>query len=181
MSKLTLSSLLMILPPAAFAGLALAFWLGMRDGDTVLPSVFINKPAPTIVAQGLPGIPVLTDADLRSGEVVVVNFWASWCPPCRAEHPTLIALVGEGVRVVGINMMDDPENAMAFLAEAGNPFAAIAADPKGRLRIDWGVTAPPETFIVRGDGTIAYKFIGPLVGDEYEPRFRPALDKALAE
>lgn len=172
---------LLILPPVIFGAMALMFWVGMRNGSTTMPSVFIDKPAPAIVAEALPGIPLLTDADLRSGEVTVVNFWASWCPPCRAEHPTLKALTAEGVRVVGVNMIDKPDDALAFLAKDGNPFLAIAADPKGKLRLDWGVTAPPETFIVRGDGTVAYKFIGPLVGDDYLQRFRPELDKALAE
>ena len=175
-----MSRLLMILPPVIFAALAVMFWIGMRNGDNSLQSVFIGKPAPAIVAEALPGVPLLTDADLRTGEVTVVNFWASWCPPCRAEHPTLKALAGEGVRVVGVNMMDKTEDALAFLAKDGNPFLAIAADPKGKLRLDWGVTAPPETFIVRGDGTVVYKFIGPLVGDDYLQRFRPELDKALA-
>ena len=175
-----MSRLLMILPPVIFAALAVMFWIGMRNGDNSLQSVFIGKPAPAIVAEALPGVPLLTDAELRTGEVTVVNFWASWCPPCRAEHPTLKALAGEGVRVVGVNMMDKTEDALAFLAKDGNPFLAIAADPKGKLRLDWGVTAPPETFIVRGDGTVVYKFIGPLVGDDYLQRFRPELDKALA-
>jgi len=170
----------MLLPPLVFVGLAVAFWAGMRDGDTVLPSMFLDRQAPAIVAEGLPGLPPLTDADLRSGKVTLVNFWASWCPPCRAEHPTLVALAAEGIPVFGVNMMDDPDNALSFLVEDGNPFTAIAADPRGRLRIDWGVTAPPETFILRGDGTIAYRFIGPLVGDDYTQRFRPELDKALA-
>lgn len=171
---------LLILPPVIFVALAVMFFIGMRNGDNSLQSVFIGKPAPAIVAEALPGVPMLTDADLRSGEVTVVNFWASWCPPCRAEHPTLMALAGEGVRVVGVNMMDKPEDALAFLAKDGNPFLAIAADPRGKLRLDWGVTAPPETFVVRGDGTVAFKFIGPLVGDDYVQRFRPELEKALA-
>ncbi len=175
-----MSRVLMVLPPLIFAALAVMFWIGMRNGDTALQSVFIDRPAPAIVAEALPGVPLLTDADLRTGAVTVVNFWASWCPPCRAEHPTLKALSGEGVRVVGVNMMDDPDDALGFLAEDGNPFLAIAADPRGKLRLDWGVTAPPETFIVRGDGTVAYKFIGPLVGSDYEQRFRPELEKALA-
>jgi len=169
----------MILPPLLFGLLAVMFWVGMRNGDT-MPSAFLGQPAPAIVAEALPGIPLLTDADLRTGQVTVVNFWASWCPPCRAEHPTLLALSGEGIRVMGVNMMDKPADALAFLEQDGNPFAAIAADPRGKLRLDWGVTAPPETFILRGDGTVAYKFIGPLVGDDYAQRFRPELDKALA-
>ncbi len=172
---------LMFLPPLIFAGMAAMFWLGMQNNSGDLPSVFINKQAPAVARETLPGIPGLTDASLRSGQVSVVNFWASWCPPCRAEHPTLLALSGEGLRVVGVNMRDDAANAIEFLDEDGNPFAAVAFDPKGRMGIDWGVAALPETFILRGDGTIAYKFIGPLVGDDYLQRFRPELDKALAE
>ena len=77
-------------------------------------------------------------------------------------------------------MMDREADAQEFLAEAGNPFAAISVDPKGLMRIDWGVTAPPETFILGADGTVLFRFIGPLVGSDYEQRFRPELEKALS-
>jgi cytochrome c biogenesis protein CcmG/thiol:disulfide interchange protein DsbE len=150
-----------------------------RSDPENLPSVFIDKQAPALNASELPGFPVLTDADLRTGKVTVVNFWASWCPPCRAENGTLKALAAEGIHLVGVNMIDKAADATAFLNSDGNPFAAIAFDPKGSTRMDWGVTAPPETFILRGDGTVAYKFIGPLVGDDYLQRFRPELEKAL--
>lgn len=171
---------LMVAPLIVAAGFfALAFWgMGRQDaGD--LPSVFIDAPAPAVTAETLPGIPGIT-ADLLKGQVTIVNFWASWCPPCRAEHPTLTALAAEGYRVLGVNMMDDAGDALAFLAEAGNPFAAVAFDPRGRTRLDWGVMAPPETFILRADGTVAYRFIGPMVGSDYEQRFRPELAKAAA-
>ncbi len=171
---------LLMLPLVLFFGLAGLFYIGMKRQDPgVLPSVFVDLPAPAVGEGMLPGVPGFTAADLRSGQVTVVNFWASWCPPCRAEHPTLKALSGEGIRVMGVNMMDKPENALAFLEEDGNPFLGVIADPKGRMRMDWGVTAPPETFILRGDGTVAYRFIGPMVGDDYEQRFRPELEKAL--
>jgi len=173
---------LMVLPPVIFAGLAGLFYTGMmRDNPQDMPSVFIDRPAPVVPVTGLPGIPVLTDADLRSGEVTVVNFWASWCPPCRAEHPVLLEMAAKGIRVAGINMMDPEANALAYLADDGNPFFALATDPQGRNRVEWGVTAPPETFIIRGDGSVAFKFIGPLVGSDYERRFVPALEAALAE
>lgn len=176
-----MAKLLMFLPPVVFAGLAALFYVGMqRDDPTSLPSVFIGKQAPVVPTEPLQGYAALTDADLRSGEVTLVNFWASWCPPCRAEHPTLTRLAAEGVRIVGVNMMDDPDNARAFLEEDGNPFLAIGADPKGRFRIEWGVTAPPETFIVNGEGVIVYKFIGPLIGSDLEQRFMPELRKAQA-
>lgn len=162
---------------AAFIGLS---WWGMqRLNPDELPSTAVGQPAPPVTPEALPGYPALT-AELLTGQVTVVNFWASWCPPCRAEHPTLKALAAEGVRVVGVNMLDDAGDATAFLQEQGNPFAAIAFDPRGRTRLDWGVTAPPETFILRADGTVAYRFIGPMVGSDYEQRFRPELDKARA-
>lgn len=177
-----MSRWLMILPPAIFAALAVMFWLGMqRDNPQDLPSVFIDRPAPTLPATGLADIPVLTGDDLRTGEVTVVNFWATWCPPCRAEHPVLLDMARQGIRVAGVNMMDDDAKAGAYLAEEGNPFFAVATDPQGRFRVEWGVTAPPETFIIRGDGTVAFKFIGPLVGSDYENRFKPALAAALAD
>ncbi len=177
-----MSRWLLFLPPLIFLALVTTFWFGMkRDNPGVLPSVFIDRPAPAVPLTGLGDIPVLTDADLRTGKVTVVNFWASWCPPCRAEHPALKAMAADGVRVAGINMMDKDANALAYLVEDGNPFFALATDPQGRNRVEWGVTAPPETFIIRGDGTVAFKFVGPLVGTDYETRFVPALQAALAE
>lgn len=171
---------LMFLPPMLFLLLGAMFYVGMeRKNPEDLPSVFIDKQAPSLNAAELPGFAMAHDADLRRGDVVLVNFWASWCPPCRAENPTLLALKAEGIRIIGVNMMDDADKASAFLTEDGNPFDAIAFDPKGKTRLDWGVTAPPETFIIRGDGSVAYKFIGPMVGSDYEQRFRPELDKAL--
>ncbi len=172
---------LLLIPPILFLGLAVLFYTGMgRDNPNDLPSVFLGKPAPAIEQAALPGIPSPVQADLAQGRVVLVNFWASWCPPCRAEHPTLTALAAEGIPVIGVNMMDREGDALAFLAADGNPFSSIAFDPKGRTRLEWGVTAPPETFIVNGKGEVVYRFIGPLVGDDYSQRFRPELDKALA-
>jgi cytochrome c biogenesis protein CcmG, thiol:disulfide interchange protein DsbE len=172
---------LMILPPVLFAGLAGMFYFGMyREGAGELPSVFVGRSAPVLPTTGLPGIPVLTDADLRTGEVTVLNFWATWCPPCRAEHPVLLEMAANGVRVAGVNMMDDDAKAVAYLAEEGNPFIGVATDPNGRNRVEWGVTAPPETFIIAGDGTVMFRFVGPLVGTDYENRFVPELEKALS-
>lgn len=173
---------LMILPPAIFFGFASLAYYGMqRTNPEEIPSVFIGKTAPAVPSEALGDLPQLTDAMLRDGKVTVVNFWASWCPPCRAEHPVLKKMAADGVRVAGINMMDDPEKAQSYLADDGNPFFAIGADPKGRNRVDWGVTAPPETFIIGGDGTVLFRFVGPLVGTDYETRFVPELEKALAQ
>ncbi|MBM1222373.1 DsbE family thiol:disulfide interchange protein [Ponticoccus sp. SC2-23] len=172
---------LMLIPPVAFAALAGLFFAGMqRDNPDELPSTFVGQQAPPVPDAGLSGTPTLTAEDLRSGEVTVVNFWASWCPPCRVEHPTLHAMNADGIRVAGLNFRDEEDNALSYLADEGNPFFATGYDPTSRRAIDWGVTAPPETFIVGGDGTVLFRFIGPLVGDDYRQRFLPELEKALA-
>lgn len=171
---------LMFLPPALFIALAVMFYVGMqRSNPEEIPSVYVGKQAPSLTGGQLGNFPTASDADLRRGDVVLVNFWASWCPPCRAENPTLLQLQAQGIRIIGVNMLDDPANAQSFLAQDGNPFAAVDFDPKGKTRLDWGVTAPPETFIVLGDGTVAFKFIGPMIGSDYEQRFLPELNKAL--
>ena len=170
---------LIALPPLMFAALALMFYFGLsRHDPNAMPSTFIGQAAPELGQQALGDMPLFTRADLAQGQVVLVNFWASWCPPCRAENPTLMDLAAQGVKIYGVNMMDKPGDALGFLAADGNPFAAMIADPKGAMRLNWGVTAPPETFIIRGDGTVAYRFIGPLVGDDYTQRFLPELAKA---
>lgn len=171
---------LMIAPPLVFAALAALFYFGMqRQNPDDLPSTFIGREAPPLPEGNLEGRASFTNADLRDGQVTVVNFWASWCPPCRAEHPTLHKLADEGIALYGVNFKDETAQANKYLDDDGNPFLGIAFDPKGRTAIDWGVTAPPETFIIGPDGTVLYKFIGPLVGSDYEQRFRPELEKAL--
>ena len=170
---------LLIVPPVIFAALAGLFWGGlMRDNAGELPSQFIGQPAPALPTEAVAGTTQLTPADLSAGEITIVNFWASWCPPCRAEHPTLEALSEQGYRVAGVNFRDQADDASGYLADNGNPFFATGFDPRGRSAIDWGVTAPPETFIVGPDGTVLNRFIGPLIGSDYEQRFLPMLQAA---
>lgn len=171
---------LMLIPPLVFLGLALLFLWGMgREDPDGLPSTFIGREAPNLPETPLADNTLLTDEMLRQPGVKLVNFWASWCPPCRAEHPTLTELSAR-LPVYGVDLKDNEADALRFLAEDGNPFAAIAADPRGRTAIDWGVTAPPETFIIDGDGKILYRHAGPLVREDYTGRFLPELEKALA-
>lgn len=169
---------MLMIPPLVFAGLAAMFMWGMgREGGT--PSAFEGREAPPLPETTLPGKVQLTDAMLREPGVKLVNVWASWCPPCRAEHPTLMDLSRE-LPVYGIDLKDNEADALEFLAEDGDPFAAIATDPRGRGAIDWGVTAPPETFILDGEGRILYRHAGPLIRDDFENRFLPRLREAQA-
>lgn len=174
-------SLLVFLPLILFLGLAALFLIRLYAGDASrLPSALIGKPAPAFDLAAVPGLdrPGLASADLKSGQVTLVNFFASWCLPCRQEQPALMALAKEGQRLVGIAYKDQPPNTRRFLEEDGNPYAAIGADPDGRTGIDFGVYGVPETYVVKGDGTIAHKVVGPLTEDNIKNELLPAIAAA---
>ena len=173
---------LIILPPLIFLGLAFLFILGIkRENPNNLPSVFINKFAPIITVTPLEGFNPVSLYEIKRPNIKLVNFWASWCPPCRAEHPKLLELSEQGVQIIGVNFNDKADNASSYLKESGNPFTSIAFDPSGKTAIDWGVTAPPETFILNGDGVVIFRFAGPLVGSDFKNRFEPVLKDALQD
>ena len=156
---------LALAPIAFFAVLALIFWIGLSRDPSELPSALIGKPAPDMNLPPIAGldVPSFDTASLRQGGVTIVNVWASWCGPCRLEHPLLTELAKRSdIRLVGINYKDEPENARRFLGTLGQPFAAIAADEKGRAAVDWGVYGVPETYVIDGEGLIRYRWIGPL-------------------
>ena len=170
---------LLILPPALLAGFVAFVAAGnLREDRDDLPSARAGQSAPAIQLEEMPGRTLLTDAHIRSGEVTLVNFWASWCPPCRAEHPVLEALDAEGVTVLGVNYRDQPDRAEAFLQELGDPFTALGADPRARLGLDWGVVGLPETFVVDGQGNIVMRYAGPITTEIVDSRFRPAMAQA---
>ncbi|GFE52346.1 thiol:disulfide interchange protein [Roseobacter cerasinus] len=173
---------MMIAPPLIFAGFVALAGIGMfRDNPNDLPSTMIGQPAPAITTEALGEYPPVTPEAMATGQVTLVNFWASWCPPCHAEHPKLLEMAAEGMPIIGVNFKDQARNASSYLDDDGNPFKAVAFDPQGRTAIDWGVTGPPETFILDADGTVLFRFAGPLLGSDYEQRFLPELEKALSE
>ncbi|SLN59168.1 DsbE family thiol:disulfide interchange protein [Pseudooctadecabacter jejudonensis] len=172
---------LLMIPVIVFAALAGLFAAGMflGQGDE-LPSALIGEPAPVVEVEEVEGLPLLTDEMLRDGEVKIVNFWASWCAPCRVEHPNLTALAQEGVPIYGVNYKDFDPNAAAFLEELGDPYVAVGSDKQGFYAIDWGVYGVPETFVLDGDGTILFRMAAPITSRELEGRLRPALEAAYA-
>jgi len=170
---------LLILPPVLLAGFVAFVAVGnFRDDRENLPSARAGHAAPVVALEQLEDLPLFTDAMLRSGEVVLVNFWASWCPPCRAEHPLIEELAAEGITVLGVNYRDQPDRAMDFLDELGNPYAAIGADPRARMGLDWGVVGLPETFVIDGGGNILMRHAGPITAEVVEQRLRPAMARA---
>lgn len=171
-------SLLMVAPPAIFAGLAALFLFGMnRDNPNELPTALAGRPAPAVVVDALGDAPVFSDETLRDGDLKLVNFWASWCAPCRIEHPNLMELEASGVKIYGINYKDKPANAARFLAELGDPYTGIGTDETGRMGINWGVYGVPETYLIDGEGKIIMRIAGPVTDRELENRLRPAMDK----
>ena len=172
---------LMMIPPVIFAGFVALAAVGMfRDDPEALPSTLTGKQAPTVALSTFPGRDGFDDAALRDGKVKLVNFWASWCAPCRVEHPNLTALAAEGITILGVNYKDKPANASKFLSELGDPYAAIGADAEGRMALDWGVYGVPETYVIDGDGTILMRFAGPVTQRVIAERLRPLLTKAPA-
>lgn len=179
---------LAFLPLGVFAALALVFLFRLYSGDpTRLPSTLIGKTVPEFALPALEGlaqdgqpVPGFATIDLKKGRLVLVNVFASWCAPCQQEHPHLMELAKDKRFVIfGINQKDSPENARRFLGRLGNPYAAVGADMNGRASIEWGVYGVPETFVVKGDGTIVYKHIGPLTPEAIEAKLKPAIEAAL--
>lgn len=173
---------LLFLPPLLFAGLAALFWVGMhRDDPEALPSTLEGRAAPAVQVEPLGDGPVVTDAILRAPGVKLVNFWASWCAPCRVEHPLLKVLAEEGVPIYGINYKDDPAKALGFLAELGNPFAGVGADASGRMGLNWGLYGVPETFVIDGAGKVVLRYAGPITAAILDSTIRPAIARAAGQ
>ncbi|MEQ8746166.1 DsbE family thiol:disulfide interchange protein [Pyruvatibacter sp.] len=172
-----------LIPVSIFAALAVLLYLALFWGDpSEVPSALVGQPVPEFAlppVEGLAGVPGFTNEDLATGAVTIVNVWASWCVPCRTEHPLLVQLAArDDVRLVGLNYKDAPENARRFLGTLGNPFVAVGSDRTGRTAIDWGVYGVPETFIVDGAGIIRFKHVGPLEPGDIENVILPALKMA---
>ncbi|MBO0904656.1 DsbE family thiol:disulfide interchange protein [Jiella sonneratiae] len=182
--------LVVLLPLLIFLGLAGVFLYQLLAGNDPkeIPSVLVGKTAPMTVLPALAGAtladgtptPGLDLSGPGDGRPVLVNVFASWCAPCREEHPLLMQLARDKrFRLVAINYKDKPENALAFLKSLGDPYAAIGVDEKGAATIDWGVYGVPETFLVAPDGEILYKQTGPFTPDSIETGLMPAVEKAL--
>lgn len=179
------------LPFVIFAALAGLFWYALHTGDpSRLPSALIGRPVPAFTLPPLEGpkadggadIASFNAADLATGAPTIVNVFASWCVPCLEEHPMLMALAKEpGTRIFGINYKDDPASARRFLGRYGNPYARVGTDSTGRVAIDFGVYGVPETFVISGDGKIAYRHVGPLTEEAITTKILPLLRPAAGK
>ena len=168
------------IPPIIFLGLAGLFYFGLaRENAGDLPSTMIGRDAPSLLKiTDLREDSAPTIDDLTADGIKFVNFWASWCGPCRAEHPLLEAMADDGMTLIGINYKDAADNALGFLDELGDPFTKIGADTTGRTGLEWGVYGVPETFVIDGNGKVIYRHPGPLTKRVLDERVFPAIAAA---
>jgi cytochrome c biogenesis protein CcmG/thiol:disulfide interchange protein DsbE len=163
-----------LVPLGIFVALVVLLAVGLTLNPRHVPSPLIDKPAPAFT---LPQLhrpdQVLSPVDMQ-GEVWLLNVWASWCVACRAEHPLMNELARSSeVTIIGLNYKDNPEAALQWLRQLGNPYHASAVDEAGRAGIDWGVYGVPETFVVDKQGIIRYKHIGPVEKNDLEDTILP--------
>lgn len=172
--------LLIVIPAVIFAVL-FVFLVAMtlRGEKQPTQSHLISAAAPAFALSALGDETIVSLTDFK-GRPVVVNFFASWCTPCRGEHPVLMDLAAQNYTIIGINYKDTPELAQAFIDELGNPFTAIGQDKSGRTGIDFGITGVPETFILGPDGSIIEGWAGPLDQRVLAKKIMPALQAAEA-
>lgn len=175
---ITRRNLLAFVPIAAAAGLFGVFFIGLGRDPSVLPSTLIGKQVPDFTLPPVRGRTLgLSSADLK-GEVSLVNVFASWCVPCRLEHPLFLELARKKiVPLYGINYKDAPDDAAAWLDERGDPYTRTGADRNGRVSIDWGVYGVPETYVVGADGIIAHKHIGAITEQALSETILPLVSR----
>ncbi len=167
-----------LLFPLAFVALAAVLFYGLFRDPREVPSPLIGKPAPAMI------VPMLRDAsatftpEQMKGKVWLLNVWASWCPPCKEEHPVLLQLSKKNiVPIVGLNYKDKRDASLEVLKSTGDPYAISIFDEKGQAALDWGVYGAPETFLIDAQGVVRAKFVGPVTQDVIATKFAPFFPK----
>ena len=171
--------LIFILVPAAFAVLAAVLaWQLLTGTPDKVPSALIDKSIPEFDLPPIPDWDVgLASADIKNGGVSIVNVFASWCGPCRVEHPLLMDIAAQDILPIwGLNYKDQPEDSARWLNDLGDPFTQIGSDLSGRVGIDWGVYGVPETFVIDAQGRIVYKHIGVLTRIDWDEKIMPLIN-----
>ncbi len=173
-----------VMPFVAFAVLGyIVFYSYFSMPPASEPSALIGKPVPVLVLPPLDANTKSFDARDFAGHITVLNVFASWCAPCRAEAPMLSMLSKvKGVALYGLVYKDSPEKARAFLSAIGNPFSRIALDQKGQAGAAWDISGVPETFVIDDKGVVRLRVTGPLTAAALADRLLPAIKQAkLAE
>ncbi|MFN9281516.1 MAG: DsbE family thiol:disulfide interchange protein [Rubrivivax sp.] len=171
-----MKSLRFLIPLALFAALAWFLYAGLSLNPREVPSPLIGKPAPAFALPRLDDPTQTVKREDLLGKVWVMNVWASWCAPCREEHPLVVAFARERkVPVIGLNYKDRPGDARTWLERLGNPYAATLIDFDGKVGIDFGVYGVPETFVIDAQGVVRLKHVGVLTRQVINQKIEPLL------
>lgn len=166
------------LPLVLFLAVAAFLMTRLGEDPTTLPSARLGKPFPDFIVTDLEGR-AISLAQIK-GQPALVNVWASWCPSCKEEHPTLMALSKQGVTVIGMNYKDAPQDALAYLTQYGNPFKMIIADNKGNIGLDLGVYGAPETYLIDAAANIRYRYVGVFDNTIWQTQLAPCYQQLVA-
>ena len=164
-----MKKIFLIIPTIFFLIFGIFYYLLSNDrSPSEIPSALINKNVPKFETTSILNKEKFISINEFGNEIVLVNFFASWCKPCRDEHIYIENFANkEGLKVIGINYKDDPKKAIDWLSDVGNPFSNVIMDKNGKIAIDWGVYGIPETFIVNSKGVIKYRHVGPITKKIY--------------
>lgn len=150
-----------LLPFVGFLALAVVLFFQLGKDPQYMPSALIGQPVPEFQLVTLNGNEVVSSSQLPQ-QAYLINFWGTWCPACHVEHPFLVDLANQGVKIIGIDYKDEASAAKQWLADKGNPYQWVLQDELGRFGLDMGVTGAPETFVVNSEGKIAFRLQGVL-------------------
>ena len=162
---------LLIIPSILFLFILLTFFylLTIERNPSELPSNLLDKKIPKFETESLLKNERFVSSKEFGKEIILVNFFATWCQPCRGEHTYITRFSNEkGIRIIGINYKDNPKKAVKWLSSLGNPYSDVPVDKDGRIAIDWGVYGIPETFVISSKGIIKYRHIGPVTKKIYK-------------
>jgi len=170
-----------LVPFFVFVGLVLLFIFGLHNDPKLVPSPFIDKPVPTFELPALRDENVTLSSAMMTGNVALLNIWATWCIPCRQEHPLLVDLAAtNNVKIYGLNYKDVRTDAIAWLEKLGDPYEQVYFDEAGNTGINLGVYGVPETFVLDASGIVRYKHIGPLTADNIRDVILPVITELQA-
>ena len=168
------------MPLIIFVMLVAILAIGLTLNPRIVPSPLVGKPSPEFELPLLNTDGKLTQEDLK-GDITLLNVFASWCFACRQEHEVISQLSRLGLRIIGFNYKDEPQNATAWLRQFGNPYQIVAQDLDGRVGIDWGVYGAPETFVIDHNGIIRDKRIGPVDAEYIKDKLMPLVEQIRSE
>ncbi|GLX85869.1 thiol:disulfide interchange protein [Thalassotalea loyana] len=177
-----MNKVIRFIPLILFVLLAVVLYRGLSLNPEKLPSALIGKPMPVFTLTKLKDQNTMLTAQDLTGDIVLVNVWATWCPSCRYEHPYLLDLAkSDRIKLYGLNYKDERDLAVQWLNQLGDPYEFSIFDEMGRLGLDLGVYAAPETFVIDHQGIIRKRFAGPIDAKVWQEEFEPLISQIEAE